>query len=452
MRRMLTGLKLVFYTSVFYFLTVAILHAQEIKVSGRFLKDSVQIGESVGYTLTAAYPQKLTVLFPDSTFDFKPFEYSRKDISVTKTVNGISYDSVVYYLNTFEIDKVQLLGLPVFVTSARDCTEFVAPADSIFLVELVKTLPPDSIAAQNLPLKTNTLYEKVFTQFNYILLTIGVGILIIGGILVWAFFGNRIIRYLKIRKLEKKYQKFVTEFTAQLNQLNSTFTPELAEQSVLTWKKYMEGLSEFPYTKYTTPEIKKVITSNTIGSTLSSIDRMIYGSAKPDTLDAFLQLKSEAEHSFKEKIAKPDEQTSPQYTVTEIEDYAGMLVQLPCPICDRTTQPLNGTIAYTVKSFIAYTQMRKKVFIACPDCLTKKNNQAIVISALLGWWGFPWGLIKTPQYIYYNVKAKKENKGKHPNNTLLAFAFRNAQEIEVNKNNPEKLKDIIKPKKNSWLP
>lgn len=452
MGRIGTGLKLFFCAGLFYFSIPVAVYAQEIKVSGRFLKDSVQIGEPVGYTLTAAYPKDLTVLFPDSTFSFSPFEYSRKEISVTKTVNGISYDSVVYYLNTFEVDKVQVLSLPVFATSARDCTAFAAPADSIFLVELVKTLPPDTVAAQNLPLKTNTLYEKVFTQFNYIILAIIAGILLIAAALVWGFFGDRITRYFKIRKLERAYKKFATEFTAQLNQLTDAFSPQIAEQSMLTWKKYMEGLSEFPYTKYTTPEIKKVFTKDTIGLSLTSIDRMIYGGVKPESLDAFVQLKSEAENSFKEKIAHPDEKTTVHYTVAEIEDYAGVLAQLPCPICDRTTQPLNATITYTVKSFIAYTQMRKKVIVACPDCLNKKNNQAITLSALLGWWGFPWGLIKTPQYIYNNVKAKKENKGKHPNDTLLAFAFRHAQEIEVSKNNTEKLKDIIKPKKKSWLP
>ena len=77
---------------------------------------------------------------------------------------------------------------------------------------------------------------------------------------------------------------------------------------------------------------------------------------------------------------------------------------------------------------------------------------AILTTALLGWWGFPWGLIKTPQYIYENVRSKKQNKSNQPKLVLLSLTLNNAHDIEVNKNNPEKLKEIIKSKKSWWLP
>jgi hypothetical protein len=145
--------------------------SQEVKVTGSFLKDSVRIGEPVGFALSARYPQHLTILFPDSTFSFAPFEFTSKKIFNTQTQNGISYDSTIYYLQTFEIDPAQRLLLPVFVTTARDCTTLFTKPDSVFLIQLVNSAP-DSVAAQNLPLKINTLYEKVFSQFNYVLLLI----------------------------------------------------------------------------------------------------------------------------------------------------------------------------------------------------------------------------------------------------------------------------------------
>lgn len=459
-------------TIVFALLVQINAQSQDVKVTAGFVKDSVQLGEPVGYYLAASYPQALNVLFPDSTYNFAPFEFNRKTFIPTTTSNGISYDSVVYYLSTFEIDSIQYLNLPVFVANSRDCTAFTPIRDSVSLIEAIKN-PPDSVDAQKLPLKTSTLYEKVFTQFNYVIVLIVSAVLVIAAIVAWAFFGKKIIKYFKVRELRRKYNKFAAEFTAQLNQLTEAFSPELAEQTVLTWKKYMEGLSKIPYTRYTTPEIRKAFADNTVGLSLASIDRMTYGGIRPDSFDSFQQLKSEAEVSFHKKITESEEipvrtlttgnssdvvvsqqdgKAPAQYTIEDIHNYADLIRQLPCPVCHRTGQPLNGTIVYTVKSFLVLTYSRKKPLIACPDCLNKKNNLAILSTSLLGWWGFPWGLINTPQYIYQNIAAKKHNKSKNPNNVLLSLALQQASEIEANKNNPEKLKEIIKSKRSWWLP
>lgn len=471
MRRGFKGYWICFIAIVFSLIATNNAYSQDVKVTAGFVKDSIQIGEPVGYYLAASYPQALNVLFPDSTFNFAPFEFNRKTYSPTVTSNGISYDSVVYYLSTFEIDSVQYLNLPVFVTTARDCTAYTSLKDSIQLIESIKTLP-DTVEAQKLPLKTSTLYEKVFTQFNYIVLMIAVGVLVVGAIVAWAFFGKKIIQYFKVRELKKKYNKFAAEFNEQLNQLTEAFSPELAEQTVLTWKKYMEGLSKIPYTKYTTPEIRKAFSENTVGLSLASIDRMTYGGIKPDSFDPFQQLKSEAEILFQKKITESEEsqlktlstgagqivvsQTEgngpKEYTIEDIYHYADLIRQLPCPVCQRTSQPLNGTILYTVKSILVLTYSRRKPLIACPDCLTKKSNLAIATTAVLGWWGFPWGLINTPQYIYKNVMAKKKNKSPQPNDVLLSLTLQQINEIEANKNNPEKLKEVIKSKKSWWLP
>src|SRR5688500_16042359 len=97
--RMLKRPGLTFHVMIFFFILSVTTQAQDVKVSGGFLKDSVQIGEPVAYFLSAAYPQALTVLFPDSTFSFAPFEFNRKRLSPTYTVGGVSHDSVVYYLS-----------------------------------------------------------------------------------------------------------------------------------------------------------------------------------------------------------------------------------------------------------------------------------------------------------------------------------------------------------------
>ncbi len=136
-----------------------------------------------------------------------------------------------------------------------------------------------------------------------------------------------------------------------------------------------------------------------------------------------------------------------EYSIDEVESYSKILRDLPCQICGNTHEKLNGTISHTVKSFIVFTTYRSEPTIACPDCLDKKNNDAMLSTALLGWWGIPWGFFKTPIYIYRNYKAKQENRIDTSNNMLLSFTLENIGEIETYKDDKEKLKEIIKPKK-----
>jgi len=285
------------------FLTVVTLtsQGQEIKVSGGFLKDSIQIGEPLEYYLTARYPQSLTVLFPDSTFSFIPFEFNSKKFFPTQTIQGISYDSVLYVISTFEVDKVQYLNLPIFVTSAKDCTAYTPSPDSVYLAELIKNPPPDTVSVQNLPLKTNTLYEKVFSQFNYVILIILGGVLLITVIVVWVVFGKKIRTYFKVRKLQKNHLRFLNTFTGHVQQLASDFSQERAEISVSLWKKYLEQLEQKPYTKLTTRETMQLELNEQLGQDLQMIDRAIYGN-QTAVLEPLQKLQQFAEERFHKKL------------------------------------------------------------------------------------------------------------------------------------------------------
>src|SRR5690606_20398575 len=134
-----------------------------------------------------------------------------------------------------------------------------------------------------------------------------------------------------------------------------------------------------------------------------------------------------------------------EYSLEEIEVYAELIRKLPCPVCENSNEKLNGTSVYTVKSFLLFTYTNTESMIACPNCLNKQNNKALISTILLGWWAIPWGILKTPLYIYRNFKSKKENKLNVSNATLLAFTLEHVDEIETYKNNQELLKQIIKP-------
>lgn len=133
-----------------------------------------------------------------------------------------------------------------------------------------------------------------------------------------------------------------------------------------------------------------------------------------------------------------------QYTLKEINELSLKLRSLPCPLCGNKTSKLNGTVLHTVKSFIILTTHKKEPIVACPDCLDKKSQESINSTALLGWWGFPWGLIKTPYYIYNNIKSKKQNRNSESNQALIGFTLENVGQIESYKEDTEKLKQLLK--------
>ena len=276
-------------------------NAQEIKVTSGFVKDSVEIGEPVAYYLAARYPESVMALFPDSTFSFAPFEFSKKAFFPTKTTMGISYDSAVYELRTFEIDPVQFLSLPVYVTTARDCTAFESERDSIFLIEQIKIPASDTVTLKNLPLKSNTLYERVRMQFNTLILMIVLGVLLVAGIITWIFFGKRIIRHYKMKRLEKKYLKFLGEFNDQIESASKVFSREKTEAALSSWKKYLEQLERKPYTKLTTREVVKMDDDKNLGITLAAIDNAIYGH-QTAVAEPFSALKLIAQQRFTKKL------------------------------------------------------------------------------------------------------------------------------------------------------
>jgi hypothetical protein len=134
------------------------------------------------------------------------------------------------------------------------------------------------------------------------------------------------------------------------------------------------------------------------------------------------------------------------YSNEIIEHYSSVLRDLPCPICQKTQEKLNGTVSHYMKSFVFFSTYDTEITIACPDCLDNKNNDAILSTALFGWWGIPTGLFRTPFCIYKNIKAKKEHRLNIPNDTLLSFTLKNIGEIELYKNDNTELKNLIKPK------
>ena len=286
---------------LFNFMLPTFLFAQEeVQVRGGFLSDSLKIGEQTAFYLVARYPSNLTVLFPDSTHSFAPFEYENKEYFMTRTTDGISADSTVYYLTTFEVDRTQYLSLPVYVVQAQDSTTIETLSDSVRITQLV-TEVPDTVGVAQLPLKMNTTYQKVFYNFNFWMMVIILAAILVIAVVVWIVFGKRIKRYFRARRLEKNHVQFLERYNALLGQLKTTFSSLTTESALAAWKKYMEQLEARPYTKLTTRETLGLIREPALREPLSRIDRAIYGH-ETTVIDSLENLKTFADQQFKRKM------------------------------------------------------------------------------------------------------------------------------------------------------
>ncbi|HHP7241076.1 MAG TPA: hypothetical protein ACFCUD_05365 [Cyclobacteriaceae bacterium] len=248
------------------------LLAQEVKVKGGFIEDSLKIGKPVHFYLTAWYPLSMELVFPDSTHRFRPFEYFDKEFAPTKSDGYIAYDSVVYELLSFEVDPVQEYSLPVFILRNGDSSEIYSNKDSIHF-ESLAGLVTDTTA-----LKSNVNYYNIALDFNYLYWGGGIIIGIVLLTILYMVFGKRIRKKIRLMKLKKDYKKFSFILENHINDLKIDPSPKRTEVAISDWRKYLEKLEKYPYTKLTTKEIlMNNGFSDDIKHALKTIDRSIYG-------------------------------------------------------------------------------------------------------------------------------------------------------------------------------
>lgn len=251
---------------------ISSVSAQDIKPTGYFLKDSVKIGEPVPYSLSYKDKKNRPVIFPDSLFNFAPFELIDKAYFDTRSDSINSIDSAVYYLATFEIDTIQSISVPVFVYTGNDSIPIYSAKDSIVLNQVV-TQMPDTVS-----LSETRAFQPVSRQFNYPYWIIGLVALGLIAIIVAVIWGKEISKRIKLYRLQKKLEKFKVEFDQEIESISSDTDKSKIESLLKFWKSYMESLEQLPYTKLTTKEIIQIQKNSSLEETLKSIDKNIYSS------------------------------------------------------------------------------------------------------------------------------------------------------------------------------
>ncbi|MFL6548863.1 MAG: hypothetical protein ACJ8OJ_09210 [Povalibacter sp.] len=73
-----------------------------------------------------------------------------------------------------------------------------------------------------------------------------------------------------------------------------------------------------------------------------------------------------------------------------------------CPKC-AGPGPVDVHTSYRVWSALVMTQWTSRPAVCCRQCGLKSKLGSAVYSAVLGWWGFPWGVLVTPIQIVRNI-------------------------------------------------
>lgn len=266
---------------------------------GKFLSDSVKVGLPVQYALSYRHKATADVFFPDSAYNFAPFEMVKREYFNTVTDQHGSLDSVIYTLISFEVAPIQELSLPVYVRAKRDCTRVFAPMDYVILSSIIKS----NVNIETLSLKKDTRLIPIAQQVNFpLIFLIIIGLLLIIGMVFW-FFGKPIRRQISLFNFKRRYddfRKLFQRFSRGTEDAKKRL--ENIEKAVVLWKKYIERIENKPFTTFTTKEILDNLKDIRLSDALREIDATVYGGVYSSKTIASLQILQElAEGLYRER-------------------------------------------------------------------------------------------------------------------------------------------------------
>ena len=138
-------------------------------------------------------------------------------------------------------------------------------------------------------------------------------------------------------------------------------------------------------------------------------------------------------------LEKGIEAQTKELTENELNELKSKIANLTCPECRQK----NGQLVGTVKSFIVLTSYKKIPVITCKSCADKKRKNAMISTALLGWWGIPFGLFRTPIALIATLTDKNKSE-EISEGIITGFAIENIGEIRTNWNKEDELVEFIK--------
>lgn len=256
------------------------------------MADSIKLGELLSYTLVYKHSSKQEVFFPDKSYNYEPFELVNKTYFPTNTKNGISIDTAIYQLRTFNISKTQALSLPIYLLKNGDSTLIFSEKDSVYLINEIK----GNLAKLKLKDKATLLPMKMKVNIAYIFLQLVIASIAI--FIWWLIFGKTVLAQIKLFRIYRRH----SEFKSNLNKFTKVNSKTNIEKGLLLWKKYMSRLQKMPFNTMTTPEIFENIPNENLEEALKEVDKSIYGnSVSPNLNNSFLVLENIANQYYQLK-------------------------------------------------------------------------------------------------------------------------------------------------------
>jgi hypothetical protein len=287
---------LLFFTTVCsQFVKAQKQDSAEIRPVLRFLEDSLHIGKPTPVSLTFDYPKQWQVVFCDTNFLYGNFELHEKKFFPTKTKALLSRDSAVYWLRSFEIDKIQRLRLPVFLIKPQGDSSLVySNTDSIAFKEQISSNKLDTLV-----LRSDTTIATLTPKVNYHVWIFWTVTSIFLGVVVWLFFGDWIKKQIVLLNLKRKHIVFEDNLDRDIAKIRTRKRIIDIEQALNLWKKHLEQIESKPFSTYTSREILETLPITKLGESLQNIDKAIYGAIIEDSLDNdFLYLKNLANRRY----------------------------------------------------------------------------------------------------------------------------------------------------------
>ncbi|MET3128473.1 hypothetical protein ABID42_003592 [Arcicella rosea] len=262
------------------------------------MSDSLKVGLPIKYALSYRHKPTADIFFPDSTYNFAPFELVSREYFPTVTNSKGSLDSAIYTLISFEVLPVQELSLPVFVRDNLDCTRVFAPIDYVRLQGTISA----SGEMDTMSLKKDTQVIPLSQQPNYPLIFLFIIGLSFLGVLTFWFFGTPIKRQIKLFRFKRRYDEYLRLFQ-RLSRATDDKKKGLenVEKAVILWKKYVERLENKPFTTFTTKEILDNLQDNRLSDALREIDATVYGGIYSKTTASSLNILQELAESLYRK-------------------------------------------------------------------------------------------------------------------------------------------------------
>ena len=243
---------------------------------GRFDTDTALVASPVKYILTVQRSAKTQTIFPDSLYDFTPFELRKLTWFPTRLVDDSTVlDSAEYELIAFSGAPALPLSLPVFyILIQGDSLPVYAPT-----TQLYQRIIEDGAKTDTLQAAIQTL--PVSEHFNYPYWIIGISLFVGLIALLNIFLGKPLQRYFGLWVERRRHSAFVRTFDKLVLQVKQHGAEGPMERALNLWKAYIERVENIPYTTYTTKDFSEHLPEPALTTSLQTLDRYIYGGFPP---------------------------------------------------------------------------------------------------------------------------------------------------------------------------